>query len=500
MNDDKLFNSILLIEDEPAHVLLIKRVLIKSSSIVTTASSVAEGVNHLKKGSFDLIITDLNLPDSKGVDHIELLIKMGTDKPVLMLTSSNSISDAVKAMRLGASDFIVKNFDDNFEEMFGLALARVHAAQELRLQKKKLEREMAALRVAVENGQDGMSVVSSKGEFHYQNSSFQNLINKTGGTEGSLFDALGSCIKGQEKLIEDLKGKLLSLSPGAVWSTEILIKEEIDNAFDLHLSVIDLDVNQTNRCVVWIRDVSERKRRERFQKEILSTTTHDLKGPLGAIALCAEMLHDMVPAPEKAQQLIMRINSSSRGAISLIDEFLSARRIQEGTFVLQPAKQDAIKIVQSVVDEYKAVSTSREINLKFIAVGKEKEACIDGLALTRVVGNLVSNALKFTPANGTVSVESTIVDGSLTITVTDTGSGMEPSEVQRIFERYSRLSKHTGIQGTGLGLYVVKNIVTSHGGAIEVTSQPGEGSSFRISFPAEPPVNDKGQILCLDFA
>jgi signal transduction histidine kinase len=77
---------------------------------------------------------------------------------------------------------------------------------------------------------------------------------------------------------------------------------------------------------------------------------------------------------------------------------------------------------------------------------------------------------------------------------------MEPAEVQRLFERFSRLAKHSHIQGRGLGLYLVKNIVSAHGGTVLVTSQPEKGSTFTLEFPANPPVNEKGQILCLDFA
>lgn len=500
MNQEPLFNSILIIEDDAAHSLLIKRAASRYASNITACDSVKSGLEAINQATPDLIITDLNLPDSKGVDHIQTLLNSSNSCPVLMLTSSTSISDAVRAMHLGAADFIVKNFDHNFDELFGLALSRVHNAQELMREKLKFQREIEALRVAIENGQDGMAVIKSSGEFLYQNSSFQSLIVRSGGEEGTLYDAIGSKIKGFEKLRGDIKEKLNQLAVGAAWSTEVAFIEDKDLAYDLHLSVIDLSNDGSKRLVVWIHDVSERKQRERFQKEILSTTTHDLKGPLAAISLCSEMLQDLVSTPDKACQLVTRINSSARGALGLIDEFLSARRIQEGTFVLQPSHQDVVKVVHGVVEEYRAVASARSINLSFDNNGSEKDAMVDGLALTRVIGNLVSNALKFTSSGGAVIVNTNVSDGSLTVSVTDTGTGMEPADVQRIFERYGRLGKHADIQGSGLGLYVVKNIVSAHGGTIEVTSQPGQGSTFNLTFPAEPPVNEKGQILCLDFA
>ena len=500
MSDEKIFKLILLVEDEPAHAMLIKRVLLKHADAVHVSESVKEAKDFLGSASPELIITDLNLPDSRGVEHVQVLLSMGQGVPVMMLTSSNSLDDAVKAMRLGASDFIVKNFDSTFEEIFGLALRRLYKSEEIRREKRKVEREMEALRRAIENGQDGMAVVNSKGEFSYQNSAFQALISLTNGKEGNLFDAIGESVKSQKKLHADLKDKLNSLGKGAVWSTEISVEGVQDCAFDLNLSVIEGEGASQTRSVVWMRDVSDRKRRERFQKEILSTTTHDLKGPLGAISLCADMLQDMDVTPEKAQQIILRIASSSKGALGMIEEFLSARRIQEGTFVLQPSQQDVALLIRSVVEEYQAVAQSKEIVLTASFKEDKLDACVDALALTRVIGNLVSNALKFTPSKGKVMVDASTIEGTLVVSVSDSGAGMEPIDVQGIFERFGRLNKHAGIQGTGLGLYVVKNIVSAHGGSIEVTSQLGQGSMFIVTFPANPPVNEKGQILCLDFA
>ncbi|MCB0317677.1 MAG: HAMP domain-containing histidine kinase, partial [Bdellovibrionales bacterium] len=183
-----------------------------------------------------------------------------------------------------------------------------------------------------------------------------------------------------------------------------------------------------------------------------------------------------------------------------IDEFLSARSIQEGTFILKPTEIEIMPIVEETVKEFEAMASTRKINLQLGEIDKQVKGKVDELGLKRVLTNLISNALKFTPKGGGVFVSAKSKAGNLHIEVRDTGEGMEPSEVNKIFERFSRLEKHGAIAGSGIGLFVVKNIVNAHGGSIQVTSKVGEGTTFGISFPSDPPINERGELISLDFA
>jgi signal transduction histidine kinase/CheY-like chemotaxis protein len=499
MDGQPLFKVGLVIEDDSAHGLLIKRSLSSLVESVILVSNLKEGQQHLTDNRYDLIITDLNLPDAKGVTHIENLVKFSEGSPVLVLTSSTSIQDAVQAMSLGASDYIVKSFDQNFHENIRLTLERVKSSQILKEEKRKLEREMMALRTAIENGQDAMAVFALSGEIKYKNSSFDRFVDTCGGGSKSISQILTAKIKDSDKINQSLNKQIANLGIGAVWSTELVAVSDPDIAFDLSLSTLERVDQKSGTMVLWARDISERKRRERFQKEILSTTTHDLRGPLGSISLCGEMLLDLVKTPDKAVELSKRVLAASKGALNMIDEFLHARRLQEGLLILEPARRDVVELAEAVIAEQKILAEARGVALSFNSQG-ERVGVVDGLSFARVVQNLVSNAIKFSEKGGAVQVGLDVKSSVVTLTVTDNGAGMEPGDVQRLFERFSRLSKHSQIEGSGLGLYLVKNIVSAHGGSINVTSQPGKGSTFIIELPANPPVNDRGQIMCLDFA
>ena len=501
MKEQGLFQNVLLVEDDAAHAILIKRALRTAVSDVKHCTQLKDAYALLPSTDFDLIITDLNLPDSNGVKHVEELKAKSEGLPLVVLTSSNDLQVAIEAMKRGADEFIVKNFDNNFPEVIYLSLSRLFAARSLAAEKIRIQKEIEVLRLAIENSNDAMAVVNSEGAVIYSNNAFANFVGLCGGTAENLNHIISENVAKHEVLKESIAKNISQLDAGAVWQSDITFTKQKNLAFEVSLSVIGArEASRDNlRFVFWVKDISEQKRREKFQREILSTTTHDLKGPLGAILLSCELLEDMLPKEEKPAQLILRIDSSARGAVNLIDEFLSARRIQEGTFILKPAEHEITDLVKELLKEYSSISTARGITLSFNDEVKPFSVQVDKLAFTRVLGNLLSNAFKFTPKGGQISVHCGEAGDYYHVRITDSGSGMEPAEVKKIFDRFSRLDKHNEIAGSGIGLFIVKSIVGAHGGEIQVTSSLGKGSSFDINMPKKPPVNERGELILLDF-
>lgn len=499
-----IFQRVVLIEDEPAHAHIIRRALRELCVEIVSAPSLAEGIALLTDPPPDLIITDLHLPDAGGGDIVASIRKERATTPLLVLTASTSLQDAVEAVRSGADDFLVKDFGEEFRDILGLALRRTwHSAQILE-ERRRVERERRALELAIEQSSDGMAVATRDGRVAYANLSFRQFALLAEGDALQLTKLFGPAVEHGEVLQKNLNQKLRELSPGAVWHLEAAVRGESKCAFGVSLSVTgstgSLESAQVAPdCVVWIRDITEQKRREKFQRELLSTTTHDIKGPLGAILISADLLKEMVIENEPAHGLSIRIASAAQSAVNIIDEFLSARRIQEGSLLLKPRETDVAALTKEIVDTLRPSALARGQTISVACAATSLVWSVDRQGFGRVLSNLLTNAIKFSPKGGKIDVLLNLDGAVLHLLVQDNGCGVDSADLQKLFERFSRLEEHRDLPGTGLGLFVVRSIVSAHGGAIQVTSQKGQGTTFDLSWPASPPVNERGELLVLSF-
>jgi signal transduction histidine kinase len=496
---ETIFKDVLLVEDDAAHAVLIDRGLRGLVGTLTKCTTVKEARAKLQSEKFDLIISDLNLPDMRSEAAVLALRQVAQKTPLLVLTSSSTLSDGISAMRAGASDFLVKNFDSSFRDVVQLALSRLRSVLDAERERAQATRDRDVLREAIENSNDGLAVAYRDGRLRYSNSGFDTFLQSFSVESFNILDIpVTSLVRGDE-VLHKLRERMCNLEPGAVWTAEMVHAGDDEVAFDISVSA-SREQSTEQSLVLWVRDIRERKRRERFQREILSTTTHDLKGPLGAISVSCDVLLDGSGSDDRSHALLERISTAATGAIHLIDEFLSVRRIEEGAFVMHPARNELEPLVARAVESFALTAKTRDITLTVDWEEPHLVGCVDPLGFERVISNLVSNGIKFSQKGGAVTVRiSRGVDGIL-VSVQDVGSGMEPSEAQRLFNRYARLSSHARVAGSGLGLFIVKCIVSAHGGSIDVTSSIGKGTTFEVFFPDAPPCNERGEVLCLDFA
>jgi len=233
-----------------------------------------------------------------------------------------------------------------------------------------------------------------------------------------------------------------------------------------------------------IRDVTELRHLEAMRRDFVANVSHELKTPLTSIAGYAETLASEASPGTQTERFVRPILSNARRMHRLVDDLLDLSRIESGRWQPDPERVD----VRGLADEAWAAfaDRARERRIQFTtAVGNVLYVTADSEALRQVLTNLFDNALRHTPPGGRITVSVEPAPGGVTVSVADTGSGIAPEHLPRIFERFYRAdpgrSREEG--GTGLGLAIVKHLVEAHGGRVEAHSSMGRGTTIRMFFP-----------------
>jgi two-component system, OmpR family, sensor histidine kinase SenX3 len=235
-------------------------------------------------------------------------------------------------------------------------------------------------------------------------------------------------------------------------------------------------------------DVTEAHRVARVRRDFVANVSHELKTPVGALALLAETLLEAADDPEASRRFAERIHHESQRLARLVKELLELSRLQGADPLPAPMPVSVDRIVNEVVDRTRTGAAAKSIDLSFAGArgltvyGNENQ-------LVTAVANLAENAIAYSADDTKVTIEASVVGDMVDIAVVDQGIGIPPKDLDRIFERFYRTdqarSRDTG--GTGLGLAIVKHIAVNHGGRVDVESTPGAGSTFTLRLPARPP-------------
>jgi PAS domain S-box-containing protein len=218
----------------------------------------------------------------------------------------------------------------------------------------------------------------------------------------------------------------------------------------------------------------------RVRDETLGIVSHDLRNPLTKIALSADLLTE-APADEQVD-LIETIRSSARQMQRLIQDLLDVARMETGSLSVAKDDLDAATLVREMCESNAPIARQKEQKIVCQINGELPAICGDRERLVQVFGNLIGNAIKFTPERGTITVDVTHVGRNVEFTVSDTGPGIPEGDLKRVFTAYWQ-AKKTAHMGAGLGLAIVRGIVQAHGGKVWAENAAGGGAVFRFTIP-----------------
>jgi signal transduction histidine kinase len=224
--------------------------------------------------------------------------------------------------------------------------------------------------------------------------------------------------------------------------------------------------------------------REKERLQFVAMVAHDLKNPVLAIEMAARLLRDPRRSEQESRSYIESLSEEARRLRIIVHDLTDDIQVASGHFALQRAPVDLCTLVEQLLHAQAAAFADHQIDVE------SEERCFvigDGSRLERVTMNLMSNAVKYSPAGTRVTVRIEKRESSVRLSVSDQGPGIPREDLQVIFQPFGRGRRaDTLTAGTGLGLYIVKQIIEAHGGRIEVESEPGRGATFRVILPLAP--------------
>jgi signal transduction histidine kinase len=364
------------------------------------------------------------------------------------------------------------------------------SSRELATQNLDLERLANVLRAVLDSTIDGILLSDAEGNMQLANRPLVRLTREMGMSyEGTIVDRLLSVahrVRDEDAYRRTMEGLRANPDESTFDEFEDSVSGRVFQGFTS--PVLDDRGGFIGR--LWtLRDVTQQRELDRLKDDFVATVSHELRTPLTSMMGFLEMIREGEAGAlnDEQKRFLAIVYRSSERLQRLVGDLLFVARLDANGLQLQFAEVRLDAIVREALESVAALARSREVEIvsdiePVPAVSGDKER------LSQLVGNLISNALKFTPPGGRMTVR-TFVDGShAVVEVADTGIGIPKGEQDRLFQRFFRSSTATeqAIPGTGLGLVISKAIAEAHGGTIGVTSDTGQGTCFRVELPLEP--------------
>ena len=227
---------------------------------------------------------------------------------------------------------------------------------------------------------------------------------------------------------------------------------------------------------------------EKAKSEFLRLASHELRGPATMLGGYLSLMEDesLGPIPKRMRPVLPLLRAKAAQINLLANEMVEAARLEDQRLQLQRRRLELREVVRRCLQAARASATPKH-RLRFEdRVHHKVPIMADPMRLDIIIGNLIDNAIKYSPAGGDVTVQLSIAGGLALLSVRDLGIGIAAADMDRLFVRFNRLVNESDVPGTGLGLYLARELARLHGGDIVAVSKPGEGSEFTLSLPLEP--------------
>lgn len=474
-----------------------------------------DAIEYLKDNKPDLIISDFIMPEMNGLEFLTEAKKLYPEVSMILLTGYADKENAIRAINeIGLYKYIEKPWD-NDDLMMNIknGIERSHLLENLRNKIAELEVAKKQLQDYSQNLEkivaertsdlseankklsgiinycaDGIIIVDSEGKILQVNPACENMVglSESALCKKKIQEIAYSNVKELNSSKDNKSGEIFGLSDE---NSEILLRDYfvvntlsgIHTPVEISFAKISSDENKTDKFVGVIRDVSVQKETEKLRDDFIATLTHDMRTPLlAAIQTLKFFLEGVIgELDEKQKVLLSTMLQSNEDLLGLVNALLEVYRFESGKLTLCKTNFSVKDLVEQCFAELKPLADKKNIDFSVVYELNDGENIVaDRAEIKRVITNLCGNALNYTNKGGTVKVLAKAQSGDFIFSVTDNGNGIPQSDIPNLFKRFSQGTARKRSTGTGLGLYLSRQIVEAHDGKIWVDSKVDKGSEF----------------------
>jgi len=384
-----------------------------------------------------------------------------------------------KAERLAKGDFgqtiAVKSRDEvgQLTEMFNYLTVRLKSTLD------EMSREKNKVEAILTNMTDGIIAVNAEGVVIHANPAAYKIFN----------------IREEDLYNRNFDDAAEKLDLGITFNDILNDSDKNYNILSINNLIIKISVvqiineqNKAEGAMLVLQDVTEQEKLDKMRKEFVANVSHELRTPLTTIRSYTETLLDgALDNKEYTLNFLKVINSESERMTRLVKDLLQLSKLDYDKMEWNMKSLSILNILRDCVVKMEMAAKQKNQSLSFEAIGELCEINGDKDRIEQVIINIISNAIKYTPENGSIKVTAKRLKDSVEIRIADSGIGIPKDDLPRLFERFYRVDKarSRSMGGTGLGLSIAKNIVEAHKGSIRIESEYGKGSEVIINFPCE---------------
>jgi two-component system phosphate regulon sensor histidine kinase PhoR len=344
-------------------------------------------------------------------------------------------------------------------------------ADGLRTRQMGAETERALDQAMVRESPNGLVIIDGRGRVRRHNPAFARLLPLQGDPIGKAPIETVPVVELQEVIDETARTRSPSERNASVGRREVLLR--------------GLPLADGEGCLGVVLDITTVRQAERARRDFVANVSHELRTPVTAVVGYAEsLLEDRAELPPWSLPMIEAIDRNARRLGALIEDVLHLSKIEARQADLRLEREPLRPVVSQAIARFEHAARAREIVVA-LADGPEVEARINAEGLEHALGNLVDNAIKYSPPGGRVDVSISSTVDAVRVTVADSGIGIDPVHHERVFERFYRVDpgRSRDVGGTGLGLALVKHLCLAMEAEVSLESKPGEGSRFTLRLP-----------------